>query len=60
MNFRVRSDNVRRHACLTLPVSGRRPDEAFHVQSNPHAGGGHEHGFVYARHGRECGGASPL
>src|SRR5262245_33246910 len=31
---------------LTLAVSGRRPDAAFHVYSKPHAGGGHEHGVV--------------
>ena len=28
----------------TPPVSGRRPDEAFHVQQHPQTGGGHEHG----------------
>jgi hypothetical protein len=29
---------------LTLAVSGRRPDEAFHVHPKPQAGGGREHG----------------
>ena len=30
--------------CLTPAVSGRRPDESFHVQREPPTGGGHEHG----------------
>ena len=34
---------------LTPAVSGRRPDAAFHVQSKPQAGGGHEHGIVSLR-----------
>ena len=29
---------------LTPAVSGRRPAEAFHVQQEPQAGGGHVHG----------------
>ena len=29
---------------LTLAVTGRRPDEACHVQSDPQTGGGHVHG----------------
>ena len=33
-------------AVLTLAVSGRRLDEAFHVHSNPQAGGGLVHGVV--------------
>ena len=31
---------------LTPAVSGRRPDEAFHVHPKPQTGGGHEHGVV--------------
>lgn len=30
---------------LALPITGR-PDVSCHVQSKPHAGGGHKHGMV--------------
>ena len=45
---------------LTLAFSRRGPTVSFRIRSEPFVGRGQLKAKVYARHGRECGGASPL
>ena len=58
---RIAGTHVVGEQMLTVPVTVCRLTVTVHIiHLKPQAGGGPVERFVYARHGRECGGASPL